>query len=118
MTLEETILGFLIYKKQEYPFYYRESILSLLPANQEILKQDQQDAFEDIFQKTGLSRTDKWIDTICLKGRTQDGYDINFYVGEDYSSDMGFISFSVQYIFYFRQQYLSLKRLCYIIVSS
>lgn len=101
MELEEIILGFLTYKEKEYPFYYRGNILSLMPATQEVWEQDQQDAFDDIFQNWNFG-SNRWIDIICLKGHTQNGYEISFYVNENYNSNMGFISFSVQYIFQYK----------------
>ena len=90
--------GILNYNDIEYPFFYEDGILYLLPQNSEIWKKDRRQALLSLNNNRNQEK-DEFIKHTCLVGKTNRNKDISFEVSEDCSSDNGFLSFNVLSIY-------------------
>ena len=101
MKKPERLVGFVSYEEKLFPFEFdeKEFKVNLYPPTREIWEQYSSVALTlERLQQT-LETSNEWISYGELSGKTSEGYQITFYVPNDYSAYHGFLSFSVAWYF-------------------
>lgn len=109
MKKPERLVGFVSYEEKLFPFEFdeKEFKVNLYPPTREIWEQYSSVALTlERLQQT-LETSNKWISYGELSGKTSEGYQITFYVPNDYSAYHGFLSFSVAWYFIREEKYSS-----------
>ena len=95
---EGRIKGFVEYNNVEYPFSYEDWILDMYPQNKDVWRDDSVELLKNI---GGVVEVGKFINQICVVGKTSTGKNIRFIVSEQYSNENGFLSFNVYSVYIF-----------------
>lgn len=95
---DDQILGYLKYNDDEYPFYYENGILNILPNTKENWWKEKQQLFENFSNPEKFKNKNVWIKNIKLYGSTNDDKNIIFIVSEDHSNINGFLQYNVYYL--------------------
>ena len=109
MKKPERLVGFVSYEEKLFPFEFdeKEFKVNLYPPTREIWEQYSSVALTlERLQQT-LETSNEWISYGELSGKTSEGYQITFYVPNDYSAYHGFLSFSVAWYFIREEKYSS-----------
>ena len=109
MKKPERLVGFVSYEEKLFPFEFdeKEFKVNLYPPTREIWEQYSSVALTlERLQQT-LETSNEWISYGELSGKTSEGYQITFYVSNDYSAYHGFLSFSVAWYFIREEKYSS-----------
>lgn len=103
----ERLLGYLILENEEYPFEFVEDVfcIVLYPSTKE--KWSELASPIGFFEKLGTkkNRVHKWIKSFRVEGITSEQYNIVFSVKESPSNYHGFLSYEVDWYYYYRDSF-------------
>lgn len=100
MKIEEPLMGYANYNDKIYPFLYKDRTLQLLPGNLESWNQEKTNLLKSFKNFTKGIDTNNWIGHSYINARTI-FYNVIFYVTNDMTSNNGFMSFDVDFIYQF-----------------